>query len=76
MKKCNLLECCPRCIPADPFPGLSKDLRCDSTSAVELASVYREVVGSLNYLVTCTRPDIAYAVNQVSQFSNSPTGAH
>ena len=28
---------------------------------------YRQAVGSLNYLATCTRPDIAYAVNYVSR---------
>ena len=43
---------------------------------MELVNIYREAVGSLFYLVPCTRPDIAYAVSQVSQFSSSPTGAH
>ena len=38
--------------------------------------MYREAVGSLIYAVTCTRPDIAFAVNQVSQFSCRPTRAH
>ena len=38
--------------------------------------MYREAVGSLIYAVTCTRPDIAFAVNQVSQFYCRPTRAH
>lgn len=33
---------------------------------------YRSVVGGLQYL-TFTRPDIAFAVNQVCQFSHNPT---
>ncbi|XP_021979508.1 secreted RxLR effector protein 161-like [Helianthus annuus] len=36
---------------------------------------YRSIVGALQYL-TITRPDIAYAVNQVSQFLHAPTTAH
>ena len=34
---------------------------------------YRQAVGSLNYLATCTRPDIAYAVNYVSRGMQNPT---
>ncbi|KAD3641247.1 hypothetical protein E3N88_30471 [Mikania micrantha] len=36
---------------------------------------YRSLVGALKYL-TITRPDISYAVNQVSQFSQAPTITH
>ncbi|XP_022041779.1 uncharacterized mitochondrial protein AtMg00810-like [Helianthus annuus] len=39
------------------------------------ATHYRSIVGALQYL-TITRPDIAYAVNQVSQFLHAPTIAH
>ena len=38
-------------------------------------SEYRSVVGALQYL-TCTRPDIAFTVNQVCQFMHNPTIAH
>jgi histone deacetylase 1/2 len=37
---------------------------------------YRSLVGTLNYLACCTRPDIAYAVNQLAKYSNAPTEAH
>jgi hypothetical protein len=37
---------------------------------------YREIVGSLMYLLTGTRPDIAYAVQTVSRFLNNPGHAH
>jgi hypothetical protein len=36
---------------------------------------YRSIVGALQYL-TITRPDISYAVNQVSQFLQEPTIDH
>ncbi|KAJ9554025.1 hypothetical protein OSB04_018070 [Centaurea solstitialis] len=36
---------------------------------------YRSLVGALQYL-TITRPDISYAVNQVSQFLQAPTVPH
>jgi hypothetical protein len=38
-------------------------------------TLYRTIVGSLVYL-TITRPDIAYAVNVVSQFVTSPIIVH
>ena len=38
-------------------------------------TVFRELVGSLQYL-TITRPDIAFAVNSVSQFMSQPRAPH
>ncbi|GAB2295854.1 hypothetical protein Dimus_038384 [Dionaea muscipula] len=38
-------------------------------------SMYRSLVGSLRY-ITCTRPDIVYAVGLVCRFMDSPTVAH
>ncbi|GKV48157.1 hypothetical protein SLEP1_g54985 [Rubroshorea leprosula] len=38
-------------------------------------TVYRQVVGSLQYL-SLTRPDLCFAVNRLSQFMHSPTDAH
>jgi hypothetical protein len=37
---------------------------------------YRSVIGKLNYLEKCSRPDIAYAVHQCARFSHSPRKEH
>jgi hypothetical protein len=37
---------------------------------------YQAMVGSLMYAMLCTRPDLAYAVQQLSQFNANPTNAH
>ena len=37
---------------------------------------YRSVIGKLNYLEKCTRPDIAYAVHQCARFAADPKVEH
>ena len=50
-------------IPADPsFILIPKEYQ-----------VYRLGIGSLNYLVIISRPDIVYVVSKLSQFNNRPT---
>jgi hypothetical protein len=46
-------------------------LFCDDGSKEMNRTVYRQMVGSLNYLTT-TRPDIAYFVSVLSQFMAKP----
>eukprot|EP00798_Chlamydomonas_sp_ICE-L_P017614 gene17614-biopygen26580 len=38
--------------------------------------MYASLIGSLIYLSTCTRPDIAYSVSALSRFTSKPTQAH
>ncbi len=47
----------------------------DKGAAFDNASLYRSIVGSLQY-VLLTRPDIAYTVNKLSQFLQAPTILH
>ena len=37
---------------------------------------YANVVGSLMYVMLCTRPDISYAVGMVSRYQSNPGKAH
>ena len=38
--------------------------------------MYREIVGSLIYLMTCTRPDLCYVVTYLSQHLSKPMKSH
>jgi hypothetical protein len=50
-------------------------LHCDDGSKEVNDTMYRQMVGSLNYLTT-TRPDIAYFVSVLSQFMEKPLESH
>jgi len=40
------------------------------------ATAYQQMIGSLMYLVTGTRPDLAYTITHLSQFNSSPSTKH
>ena len=56
---------------------LEVNVKYDADEGEQLSDplLYRQLVGSLNYL-TITRPDISFAVQQVSQFMHSPRHLH
>ncbi|RVX14319.1 Retrovirus-related Pol polyprotein from transposon TNT 1-94 [Vitis vinifera] len=37
---------------------------------------YAQIIGSLMYLMNCTRPDIAYVVGRLSRYTQSPNQDH
>ena len=53
-------------IPIDVIPQLSKN-KGECVSQVE----YSRVIGSLMYLMSCTRPDIAYLVSKLSSYTSN-----
>ncbi|MCH92612.1 retrovirus-related Pol polyprotein from transposon TNT 1-94, partial [Trifolium medium] len=67
----GLLGSKPASTPLDP----SIKLHQDNGKPFEDISLYRRLVGKLLYL-TNTRPDIAYATQQLSQFLHNPTMTH
>lgn len=67
----GLLGCKPSSIPMDPTLHLTKDLGKLLSSPTQ----YRELIGRLLYLCI-TRPDITFAVHQLSQFLSAPTDIH
>lgn len=65
-----------------PSIRLSK-AQCPSTEAERLfmddndrARRFREIMGALLWLAINTRPDIMYAVNQLSKYNNNPGPRH
>ena len=57
--------------PIDVTLHLSKN-KGESVSQVE----YSRVIGSLMYLMNCTRPDIAYAFNKLSRYTSNLGAMH
>jgi hypothetical protein len=78
LKKFSMDTCNPKTIPADPNARMSAEMTPKTENATkEMSSVpYREAIGSLMYLMVMTRPDIAFAVNQVSQYCQNPGPGH
>ncbi|KAF2346694.1 hypothetical protein FHG87_022550 [Trinorchestia longiramus] len=67
-------DCNPKSIPCDPSAN-KLDVSSDSENLCD-PKLFREIVGSLIYLMTCTRPDICYVVTLLSQHLTRPTNAH
>lgn len=70
LKQADFLGCKPTSTPMVPILKLTHD----GTPLVD-ATNYRRMVGKILYL-TATKPDIAYAIQQLSQFVDSPTDQH
>ena len=74
LERFNMTNCTPVDTPLDP----SLPLRSAGPDDVVLddPTLYQEIVGSLIYLATYSRPDIAYASGKLSQFMSNPTATH
>ena len=78
LEKFNMSDCKPVSTPMVSGLKLSKQM-CANTDEekFEMAKVpYRSAVGSLIYMVTGTRPDIAVAVGEVSKYLENPGPQH
>jgi hypothetical protein len=71
LKDSGLLGAKPAAMPLDPAIKLHND----EGKLFDDVSQYRRLIGKLLYL-TNTRPDIAYATQQLSQFLHKPTMTH
>uniref|UniRef100_A0A2N9EBZ3 Reverse transcriptase Ty1/copia-type domain-containing protein n=1 Tax=Fagus sylvatica TaxID=28930 RepID=A0A2N9EBZ3_FAGSY len=58
-------------IPVDVNLHLTKNKR-DDISQLE----YSQIIGSLMYIMNCTRPDIAYSVSKLSRYMSNPGENH
>lgn len=65
----EMVNCKPRSTPSE--------LKIDCTDSNPVDSrKYREVVGSLIYAMTCTRPDICWIITRLSQYLSKPLESH
>ena len=73
LSKMGMNNCNPVSTPADPSNHLVKAAEDDEVVDQPL---YQSLIGSLMYLATCTRPDIAYSVGVLARFSSKPNQSH
>lgn len=59
-----------------PLPSGAVIQKASIESSVQNEVPYRNLIGSLLFLATRTRPDILFSVNLLSQYNNSPTITH
>ena len=71
LKRFGMEDSNPMNTPMETKTKLSKN---DEGVVID-ENLYRSLVGSLRYL-TCTRPDIAYAVGVISRFMENPKSSH
>ena len=68
--KYKMEDCKPRAIPSEQKLSFSTD------KEVQDVTKYREMVGSLVYAMTSTRPDLCWIVTKLSQYLAKPTIEH
>ena len=69
LQKYGMSECKPRSTPSEPRASTTST---DAAPLSENPRVYRELVGSLLYATTCTRPDLSWVVSKLSQHLANP----
>mmetsp|Transcript_11769 Transcript_11769/g.23667 ORF Transcript_11769/g.23667 Transcript_11769/m.23667 type:complete len:344 (-) Transcript_11769:816-1847(-) len=72
LKKHNMEDCNGVRTPMSPSQKLTRNP--DGEPADE--TTYRSIIGGLAFVMTCTRPDIAFAVSKLSRYLNAPTKDH
>jgi hypothetical protein len=78
LSRFNMEECKPISIPLSPDQKLSKKMGAFTELEKERMALvpYRQVVGSLMYLMVCTRPDLASAVGILARYMQDPGKVH
>src|SRR5690606_8200422 len=72
LQRFNMDDCNPVSTPIEPNATLTRD----SGTPLQTATRYQQIVGSIMYLVTATRPDLAFTITFLSQFASAPTDLH
>lgn len=74
LEKFEMTNCNPMETPSDPNQRLAKEEPNDDFDPTNIP--YQQAVGCILYLTQGTRPDIAFAVNNVSRYNNCYTKTH
>jgi len=69
LSKIRMSDCKPKAVPCEPGANKASET---NESDLENTNLYHEIVGSLIYLMTCTRPDLCYVVTYLSQHLSKP----
>ena len=73
LDKFDMSECKPKAMPCElDVCNLLKQ----NSEPLDNPKLFRAIVGSLIYVMTCTRPDLCYAVNMLSQHMANPKVIH
>ncbi|KAG8496175.1 hypothetical protein CXB51_009000 [Gossypium anomalum] len=71
VKKFDLFNCIPASTPMDP------QIKLVSNAGRKIDQLkYASLIGCLMYIMTCTRPDIAYAIGKLSRYTSNPSSLH
>ena len=78
LERYKMSDCHPVLTPMSPGTSLSKQMGPENAEEVDLMRnvPYLSAVGSLQYLATMTRPDIAYTVSYLARFNCNPGPKH
>ncbi|KAJ3551307.1 hypothetical protein NP233_g13104 [Leucocoprinus birnbaumii] len=76
LKRFGMNDCNPVRSPLEPGSNLSGIVPTPSEVEDMRKVPYLSAVGSLQYLATMTRPDIAFAVSYLGRFNHNPAPAH
>ena len=75
LEKFGMANCEPK---RTPLPAGAQLVKADPTYVADssLRSKYQQLIGCLLWITLGTRPDIAFAVNRLSQYASNPTVKH
>jgi hypothetical protein len=73
LNKFQMNDCKSNATPCELGPNKVRD---DEAQDLENLNMYREIVGSLIYVMTGTRPDLCYIVTKLSQHMAKPKEVH
>ncbi len=73
LQKYGMGDANPVSTPMDPNISLEPN---NEKGEMNRSNAYASLIGSLQYLATATRPDIAYAVNRLAAYTANPSFTH